>query len=83
MQDIQGLDISFAIYRDTYRGFEVLSTRNVININPLHNSTFKVVVVKEGAGMSTLFTITISFMLGGLTGFLLCALFSIDDRGDD
>lgn len=33
--------------------------------------------------MNTLFTIAISFMLGGLTGFLLCALFSIDDRGDD
>lgn len=28
-------------------------------------------------------SIILSFMLGGLTGFLLCALFSIDDRGDD
>ena len=28
-------------------------------------------------------SIILSFMLGGLTGFLLCALFRIDDRGDE
>ena len=28
-------------------------------------------------------SIILSFMLGGLTGFLLCALFSIDDKGED
>ena len=83
MQDIQRLDISFAIYRNTYRGYEVLSTRNVININPLHNSTFKVVVVKEGAGMSITISIILSFMAGGIIGFLLCALLSVNDRRDD